>query len=224
MARIAYRKEFDQQLRWSSLQALEKYFKAILLYNRVSAKGVGHNLVRAVYRLKSIPDLEFGFPSSEAEEFVEYLSEYGEDRYLSHPTHLKDDALSTLDKTVWSVRRYCFFMRQVISKDGGEVDLFEENKRKALHPYYEKNPHKFRITDGQLENILKNRKPAYHDLVWKNFYFGRTKKRKVRNFRFRMSFEKPTHSLNPEFFETLDELVDFPKPITSNSENWMVSF
>jgi len=47
MARIAYRKEFDQQFRWCSLQALEKYLKAILLYNRVSAKGIGHVPVMA---------------------------------------------------------------------------------------------------------------------------------------------------------------------------------
>jgi len=52
MARIAYLKEFDQQFRWCALQALEKYLKAILLYNRVSAKGIGHNLVKGLNRVK----------------------------------------------------------------------------------------------------------------------------------------------------------------------------
>jgi len=42
-ARIAYRKEFEQQFRWCALQALEKYLKAILIFNSVSAKGLGHD-------------------------------------------------------------------------------------------------------------------------------------------------------------------------------------
>lgn len=57
MARIAYRKEFDQQFLWCSLQAIEKYLKAILIYNRVSTKGVSHNLVKALSRVKNIPEL-----------------------------------------------------------------------------------------------------------------------------------------------------------------------
>ena len=135
-ARIAYRKEFDQQFRWCSLQAIEKYFKAILLYNRVSSKGIGHDLNKALQRVCNITDLEFSLPSSDVGEFINYISLYGADRYLSHPTHLKDTALLTLDKTIWSIRRYCFFMRQVIEVDGIEKELFELNKQKVTNPYF----------------------------------------------------------------------------------------
>ncbi|OGP57868.1 MAG: hypothetical protein A2162_02300 [Deltaproteobacteria bacterium RBG_13_52_11b] len=51
MARQAYRMQFDSQFRWNSLQAVEKYLKAILLYNDRSTIGISHNLVEA---LKSV--------------------------------------------------------------------------------------------------------------------------------------------------------------------------
>lgn len=35
LARIAYRSELYAQFLWSGLQAIEKYLKAILLYNRI---------------------------------------------------------------------------------------------------------------------------------------------------------------------------------------------
>ena len=213
MARIAYRKEFDQQFRWCSLQALEKYLKAILLYNRVSAKGIGHDLVKAIKRVKNIDDLEFTLPSTDSEKFIEYISTYGADRYLSHPTHLRDSALLTLDKTVWCVRRYCYFMRQVVKKKEGKISLFEANKQKATNSYFETNRHKYKIFNGYLEKVIEKRLPSYDDLVWKNFFYGRVKKHKIKNFRFRISSQNPTHSLHPEMFSTLARLVDFPKAI-----------
>ena len=212
MARIAYRKEFDQQFRWCSLQALEKYLKAILIYNRVSAKGIRHDLVEAVRRVKSIDDLDFSFPSSDMEKFIEYLSTYGSDRYFSHPTYLSRAALFTLDKTVWHIRRYCYFMRQVIGKNG-EINLFEINKQKATDPHYATNWHKYKISNGYLEKVIEKRLPSYDDLVWKNFFYGRVKKHVIKNFRFRISSQNPTHSLHPEIFGTLAKLVDFPQAI-----------
>lgn len=211
-ARVAYRNEFDQQFRWCALQAIEKYLKAILLFNRVSCKGLGHDLNKALQRVQNITDLEFSVPA-DVEEFVDYISVYGADRYLSHPTHLKYGALLTLDKSVWCIRRYCFFMRQVVKVDGGVKELFEINKRKVTNPQFEKLPHLYRISGGYLEKIIDERLPAYDDLIWKNFYYGRVKKHQIKNFRFRTSSQNPTHSLHREAFDTLDSLVDFPKPI-----------
>ena len=135
-ARIAYRREFDQKFRWCSLQAIEKYLKAIRLYNRVSSKGLSHNLDKALQRIYSISDLEFSLPSPDLEDFIIYISKYGSDRYLSHPTYLEKDAFFTLDKTVWCIRRYCFFMRQVmITPDGEKIEFFDANKKKATRFY-----------------------------------------------------------------------------------------
>jgi hypothetical protein len=211
-ARVAYRNEFDQQFRWCSLQAIEKYFKAILLYNRISTKGLGHDLNKALQRVQGITDLEFTIPA-DVEEFVDYISVYGADRYLSHPTHLKNEALLTLDKSVWYIRRYCLFMRQVVIFDGGVKELFESNKQKATNPYFEEHQYKYKIFGGYLEKIVGKRLPAYDDLVWKNFFYGRANKHKIKNFKFRVSSQNPTHALHEEVFDTLDSLVDFPKAI-----------
>lgn len=219
MARIAYRKEFDQQFLWCSLQALEKYLKAILLYNRVSAKGIGHNLVEGLNRVKQISDLGFSLPSSDTENFIEYISAYGADRYLSHPTYLRDKALLTLDKTVWCIRRYCYFMRQVINKDGQEISFFESNKQKVTNPYFETNRHKYKIFNGYLEKVIEKRLPSYNALVWKNFYYGRVKKHAIKNICIRMSSQNPTHSLHPEKFSVLNQLVDFPRAIRNEYES-----
>jgi HEPN domain-containing protein len=79
-ARIAYRNKFDQQFRWCSLQAIEKYLKAILLYNRKSSKDVKHDVNSALHRVQEINDLEFSVPP-DVETFIDFLSTYGEDRY-----------------------------------------------------------------------------------------------------------------------------------------------
>ena len=211
-ARVAYRNEFDQQFRWCALQAIEKYLKAILLYNRISSKGLGHDLEQLLKRTQSVTDLEFTVPA-DVEDFIEYISIYGADRYLSHPTHLKNTALLTLDKSVWYVRRYCEFMRQVINVDGVAKELFEINKQKIRSAYYEDQPHKFQLFDGYLEKIIKERRPAYDALVWKNFFFGRAKKHAIRNYPFRGSSQNPTHALHAEVFSSLASLVDFPKAV-----------
>ena len=213
MARIAYRKRLDQQFLWCSLQAIEKYFKAILIYNRESAKGIGHDLIKALNRVENISDLEFSLPSPDLRGFIEYISIYGADRYLSHPTHIRREALLTLDKTVWCLRRYCFFMRQTIERDGDVKDLFELNKAKATNSYYEEYRHKYKIFNGYLEKVIKNKTSCYDDLIWKNFFYGRVKKHKIKNFTFHMSSKNPTHSLHREIFDTLEQYVDFPNAI-----------
>lgn len=52
MARAAYRATLYPQFLWSGLQAIEKYLKAILLYNRIpQPKGkdlLRHDLARAL--------------------------------------------------------------------------------------------------------------------------------------------------------------------------------
>lgn len=218
LARIAYRTEFDQQFRWCSLQAIEKYLKAILLYNCVSSRGIGHDLIEALNRVKCIADLEFSVPSK-IETFIQYISEYGADRYLSHSTYLEGSELQKLDETIWRIRRYCYFMRQSINVNGVEKDLFELNKQAASQMYLKKSRHKYQIQGGYLEEVINRKLPAYDALVWKNLFFGRVTKHKIKNFPFRMSSRNPTHVLHPETFPYLDNLVDFPKEIKKLYKN-----
>ena len=55
-ARVCHRLDLKQQFLWASLQAIEKYLKAILLYNHRSAKRLGHDIEQAYERLQEIAE------------------------------------------------------------------------------------------------------------------------------------------------------------------------
>ena len=59
---MSYRNELDQQFLWNSLQAVEKYLKAILLYNGRSSKGIKHNIVKGLELVSAIDDIQFVLP------------------------------------------------------------------------------------------------------------------------------------------------------------------
>jgi len=211
-ARVAYRNVFDQQFKWCALQAIEKYLKAILIMNLKSAKGIGHNLRKGLEKVQAIDDLDFTL-SQDTVGFIHYISDFGSDRYFSHPTFLRDGSFFLLDRAVWSIRRYCFPMRITISHRGKDVDLFEKNKAMANSQYYVEYPHKYKIRDGYLEKIITKKSAPYDDLIWKNFFYGRIKKHKIKNAIYRTSSANPTHSMRPESFEDIASLVDFPKHV-----------
>jgi len=208
-ARASYRLELDQQFLWSSLQAIEKYFKAILLYNGISSKGINHNLAEALKRVEKIEDINFHLPE-DVIDFVNYINTYGPNRYLEFPSHLSMDALIELDKTVWHIRRYCYFLRATLkSYDGTLVFLLPYELQKIHHEYYLENPHKYKISGGFLEKATSNKKICHKALVWNNFYFGKKKRIYIKNFNSRTSSVNPTLTLHPESFEELDGLVYF---------------
>ncbi len=62
VARICYRYSLPQQFLWSALQTIEKYLKAILLYNRKSTINLSHNISKAYEEVLKISDISFDFP------------------------------------------------------------------------------------------------------------------------------------------------------------------
>ncbi len=54
-ARLSYRHGLYSQFHWQSLQALEKYLKAILLYNRIKATNINHDIECALEHTKKLP-------------------------------------------------------------------------------------------------------------------------------------------------------------------------
>lgn len=50
------------------------------------------------------------------------------------------------------------------------------------------------------------------NLIWKNFYYGRRKKRLV-YFSTVESFSQPAHFMHPEMFDLLSEKVEFYKEL-----------
>jgi HEPN domain-containing protein len=72
LARMAIRAELGPQFLWSSLQAIEKYLKAILFINRVPSTKSTHSVSDLLAKVQGIKKLRFSC-SSATRSFVEYL-------------------------------------------------------------------------------------------------------------------------------------------------------
>ena len=210
-ARMSYRAQLREPFLWSSLQAFEKYFKAILLFNNVSAKGVGHDINEGLNRVEKIQDISFVIPD-DVRDFINYINNHGTNRYLEYSTHLLDKALLKLDRSIWYIRRYCFYMRGELKTHNDKIiDLLPFNIQKATNKEHEDKRYKYEIHGGLLEEIIKKQKPACEYLVWHNFYYGKRRKKLIKNHPNHMSSVNPTLSLHPEIFEELNKLVNFSR-------------
>lgn len=118
-ARMAYRAKLVPQFLWSSLQSIEKYFKCILLLNRIKACSLKHDLGAALDLLgKHAPfELRLQKPSRE---LIEHLDTYGRFRYLETPFHIMGLELMQLDMAVWDIRRYCRVLNYTINFPNGQ--------------------------------------------------------------------------------------------------------
>ncbi len=220
-ARMHYRYELGHQFFWSALQALEKYFKGILLYNCVSAKALGHDIIKAYRRVCSITDIPFDFPSG-IEDFLRHLNEQGPNRYFEYPAAATGRELLYLDRTVWFVRRYCQYLRGELPSKRGTIDRFAFEIAQ-IRAQSEDQAHKVHIWDGYLERVL-DRGPTElrAHLVWKNPYFGRRPKRVLKKYILRSWSANPSTFLYPNVYRELRDLVDFSKDVRDHLEQQMV--
>jgi len=210
-ARLACRYELFPQFLWSSQQALEKYFKAILLYNRVKATKVGHDINEAA-RLAA--GLSFKIElSKRSEEFVDLIATHGEFRYLDVPFHVHGHLLIDLDFTVWELRRYCQVLHVFgkVLPEEEQVLLEEAHKRLAastVEPRY-----KFRIHNGLLESIIAKRShPSRAALLWQNPCFSARKRSSIRA-KNHVNAQNPHLTHYPQMLEELLKYVYMPKKI-----------
>ncbi len=218
-ARQSYRAELWEPFLWLSLQAFEKYFKAILLFNRISSKGVGHDLEKAIDLIQEKTSINFNLPP-EAKEFIVYLNTYGTNRYLEYSTHLDAHALMKLDGSIWHVRRFCFYMQSTTMTNTGEhISNLQANISNATSQEYGRNPHKYKIEGGLLEKILADNSEAAQFLVYHNAYYGRTKKMKIKNYKSKIICTNSTLSLYPEAFGELEGLVQFSRMVSNYYKN-----
>lgn len=210
-ARLTCRYELFPQFLWSSQQALEKYLKAILLYNRVKATKVGHDINEA---MRLTEELSFKIElSKRSRDFVDLIATYGQFRYLDVPFQIYGHVLVDLDLTVWELRRYC----QVLNVFGKVLPAEEQSlldgalKRLAIsstEPRY-----KFRIHNGLLETIIAKRShPSRSALLWQNPCFSARKRStvKVKNH---LNAQNPHLTHYPQMLEELLKYVYIPNKI-----------
>lgn len=185
-ARANYRMHLRQQFLWSAQQAMEKYLKAILLFNGKSAryyqplgqtkkKEYGHDLEALLAEVKKLPLFQIEVESDD-KDFLSYLSQLGGyNRYLSTSSYSTPDVIHRLDRLVWNVRRYCQFIPDSVpGLQAAFVKSIEDPKHKQ-------SPHTFRLVGGELEAVVKRppKDPARKALVWANRFYGKKRRHRV---------------------------------------------
>jgi HEPN domain-containing protein len=212
-ARLACRYELFPQFLWAAHQAIEKYLKAILLYNRVKATNVGHDLALALSLAEGLPlQIEL---SSRSRKFISHLAQVGEFRYIDIPFHVDGHILVDLDLAVWEIRRYC----QVLNVFGKVLPLKEQKlldaARSELLNSKTEPRHKFRLQNGLLESILDKRKhPSRPALLWNNPCFGVRKRTTIRA-KSHLNAQNPLLYLYPEMLDELVKYVYIPKKLVA---------
>ena len=210
-ARLACRYELFPQFLWASQQAIEKYLKAILLYNRVKATKVKHDIKEALRLTKELPfKIEL---SSRSQKFLALIAAYGEFRYLDVPFHVYGHVLIDLDLTVWELRRYC----QVLNVFGKDLPTEEQTLLNEAHARIAASNtearHKFRLHNGLLESIIVNRShPSREALLWQNPCFSARKRSMVR-VKNHFNAQNPHLTHYPQMLEELLKYVFMPKKI-----------
>ena len=212
-ARMCYRAGLISQFHWSSLQAFEKYFKAILLYNRIKAKNLGHDLALAQKHVEKAP-FKIGL-SNLSLKFLAHLDTYGRFRYLETSYFTFGPKLVELDKAVWELRRYCRVMDYLLHIPGEspkpmlEMEI-QRNEKAKERPFQE-----FHIVGGALETIIAKRThPARAPLIWQNGFYGNSRRRMV---------SVPTHHyaensplfMYPEILDCVLEYIYIPKDVVA---------
>jgi HEPN domain-containing protein len=186
-ARANYRMKFRQQFLWSAQQAIEKYLKAILLFNGKSARyylkasanketEFGHDLNALNDEVSKLSFLGYDL-ENEDKSFLSYLNKQGGgNRYLSTTAYNAADVIHQLDELVWNIRRYCQY---IPDRGFGCEEAVPRMKELVIfsinNPVHKRQPTKYTPFNGKLEEILKHdsRDHARKALIWANLFYGK---------------------------------------------------
>lgn len=219
MARMAYRFDLPLQFIWLAQQAVEKYLKALLLFNNRSALKLRHNVSTAFRRVKQIRDVPFDFPKETAN-FMDYLDTRAS-RYFEFPYGVSTDTLFDLDRTVWFLRRYCDYLRGSMQTGAGKAGskLQQEIHRRGDRRYIE-HPYAFRITGGFLRSVLDHKTSKLRPfLTWNNAYFAR--RRGISSSGSRSFAANSDIALTPSLVTELANKVYFSAELKRRIKDWI---
>lgn len=212
-ARMAYRARLIQPFRWSALHCLEKYVKGILLLNRVNAKNLGHSVLPGIERMTMHGKFELEL-SADTVKFIKSLEDDGaDDRYYLVSYDIEPFDIVRFDRAVWELRRYCQPLDyETIDMSGKTVTLLTDELDR-VHRAKEKHEKGTCITGGILEKIIEKKDhPAREALIWKNLYFGPSRRKAVK-MRSNWEAGNSPFFLYPEIIDEVSKYVNIPKDI-----------
>jgi HEPN domain-containing protein len=204
-ARMAYRARLIQPFLWSALHCLEKYVKGILVLNRVKAHK-GHSVLPGIERMKQHGKFELDL-SADTVKFIKKLEDYGaEYRYYEVSYDIRPFDILRFDHAVWEVRRYCQPLDyDIVDVDGKTVNVLPRELDRVLQARA-KHEKGTCVMGGTLEKIIEKKDhPARDALIWKNLFFGPSRRKGVK---LRPDWEAG----NSPFFlhpEIIDEVVKY---------------
>ena len=216
-ARLAFRARLIPQFLWSSLQALEKYLKCMLVLNRIKANR-GHNLGEILEKFDEAKPFEFRL-TDPCRNFIHFLDTYGRHRYFESSWYVTGGEIIELDRAVWEVRRYARTMRYEIDRIGGiKINALPIEVQRNIDAE-SRNPQEFHITGGLLESIIeKTDHPARDALIWQNGFFGKSRRRSVQLRSSLLAANSPL-TLHPELLDEVLKYVWLPNDVREAYRN-----
>lgn len=171
-ARLAFRAQLIPQFLWSSLQAIEKYLKCILVLNRIPAPKT-HDLVKLLHKLQQ-DNKKFKLQlTNKTNEFLCELDTSAKYRYYEASYCTFSKAMISLDQAVWEIRRYGRVLDYDVTDTQGKKINLLEHELKINEDAAKFTPQKFQILGGRLESIIaKTDHPSREPLLWQNAFFG----------------------------------------------------
>lgn len=213
-ARLAYRSQLIPQFLWSSLQAIEKYLKCVLVLNRICAPK-GHNLAEILEVFEKNKKFELRLTEA-TRKFLSYLDTYGQYRYYETPYFTKGFELISLDRAVWEVRRYARVMNYNLKNAEGNDNNMLQHEITANESAEILPPHRFVIIGGRLESIMAKRDhPSREPLLWQNAFFGHRARKSV-TLPSQMEAGNSPLTLHPEILDEILKYVWLPKRVSDN--------
>lgn len=211
-ARLCYRSRLIPQFHWQALLCIEKYFKTILLLNRIKC-------IERTHRLKNLYDLSVKLRfelllSQSSEKLIDHLDKFGTNRYFEYPYYEYGPKLVMLDKCVWEIRHYCYQMNYSVFLDGEYRSQLNNNVNliRTSHNNF-KDSKKIPNVNGKLEEIVADKEHfSRKALIWQNAFFG-LKNRNVVKQKIHFIAENPPLSLNPDLLEEIEKYIFLPKRV-----------
>lgn len=212
-ARLAFRAGLIPQFQWSALHCLEKYVKAILLYNRISSKGQKHEIEEGLRRIEKSAKFHVQI-SSETEKFISRLESGAAYRYFEISYASLRDDLFNLDRAVSEIRRYCQVLDVTMKHGDSEVNLLKLSLER-IEKARTSNVNDTCIMGGWLECVIKKKDHiARKGLIWNNLYFSSSRRTQVHYTTYSESGNAPLF-LHPEIIDEVLKYVFMPKDIAN---------
>ncbi len=219
LARMAYKAALFPNFFWSSLHALEKYAKCILILARVPKpikreEYINHEVNKSLKLLHDRVDIRL---SEQTRDFIYRLENGARFRYLEVSWSIFNCELAILDRAVWELRRYCDSKLYVYSDNNFvQVDPIYYSVLNLIDRPISQNTH---IPGGFIEKILKNKNSsARPELVWCNLYYTTSNRKKVKIKTHNMSENAP-FDLYPEIIEEVSKYSFVPKEVRNAHKN-----